>query len=62
MILGSDATIYVKCVANSQEERVNFSKCERMLDVLERYSKSLDRILEPELNLTKRNNDDRTTT
>ena len=62
MILGSDANIYVNCVVNSQEERVNFSKCERMLDVLERYSKSLDRMLEPELNLTKRNTDDRTTT
>lgn len=62
MILGSDAIVSVKCVANSQEERLNFSKCERMLDILERYSTSLDRILEPDLNLTKRNNNDRTTT
>jgi len=60
MILDSTINTSITHIDYYKEERLNFSKYEHMLDSLERYSKSLDKLLEPELNTRKR--DDRTTT
>ena len=62
MILDSNINTSMTRINYYKEERINFSKYEHMLDSLERYSKSLDKLLDPELNSNKRNKDDRTTT